>query len=210
MTLAFDEPRIKPAVSLAMVERFLQQHAVIYVDFDLQFSSLLQNIDGKKFSKIADSGRLAVMQPSDDVLDFIGNVSDLKMSSGGIVFLDSLNTLQALLTDSLAERGALIANQKTAMVVTVLQELCKHYCNSLLIMNLTKSRPIDANEVSSSPAASSFWEKGLVGGRMIRYKSDRIFSVNYMQRAGSSAVEIKEKDLRPGERQKNRRFTLQI
>jgi len=183
ITLAFDDPRIKPAVCLGLVERLTSRVNVVYVDFDLQLSSQLQNLDLIHYDRINCGGRLMVLQPNDEILDFVESISFQNMQQGGLLVLDSLNTLQSLLTDDTSSRGSKIANQKTALLVTVLQKLSRFYSKSLIIVNVTKSRPSDRNMLTST-----FWEKTLVGGRMIKFKSDAILSVSQNQ---SHEVELK-------------------
>ncbi len=164
---------------------FVSRDELIYVDFDLQFSSLLQNLDSASYEGLTKSGKLKVLQPSEDILDFAEGISGQEMQSGGALILDSLNSLQSLLTDEASNRGSKIANQKTALIVTVLQKMCRFYSKSLVIVNVTRSRPKNSNEESSS-----FWEKKLVGGRMIKFKSDVILSVKQILSAPPE-IEIK-------------------
>ncbi len=185
ITLAFDDPRLKPAVCRALVEKLTSRTNIDYIDFDLQFSSLLQNLDPIQYDRISNGGKLVVFQPSDDILDFVESLAAQNMQTGGVIFLDSLNTLQNLLTDDMSSRGSRIANQKTALLVTFLHTIGRFYSKSLVIINITKSRPSDKIELSSS-----IWEKTLVGGRMIRFKSDSILTVNLKQ-GTVPAVELK-------------------
>jgi hypothetical protein len=184
ITLAFDEPRIKPAVLLSLVKRFIVVADVTFVDFDLQFSSILQNLDDSSYRLIDGRRHLSVMQPSNKILDFVGNISSKKINSQGVMILDSLNSLQAILTDDSSTRGSKSANQKTALIVTVLENICRFYSKSLLIVNITKARPVDAE------SSDSFWEKRIVGGRMIRYKSDMVLSAKQIFSLGVPEVEI--------------------
>jgi len=160
-------------VCLKLVKEFIAlQKNVAYVDFDLQFSSLLQNLDRQEYVHMSDSGKLHVVQPPDDILDFVTVMAGYKLPRGGVVILDSLNSLQSLLTDERTNQGSKEANQKTALIVTVLQNISRFHNNSFLIINLTKARPKSLNRDTSS-----FWEKTLVGGRMIKFKSDAILSL---------------------------------
>jgi hypothetical protein len=145
---------------------------VSYVDFDLQFSSLLQNLDRGEFVRMSGSEKLRVLQAPDDIPDFVASMAGYKLQQGSVLILDSLNSLQNLLTDDMGTKGSREANQKTALVVTVLQNICRYVFASLIIINVTKARLKPPNRDSSS-----FWEKSLVGGRMIKFKSDVILSV---------------------------------
>jgi len=137
----------------------------------------------ERFERI--SKNLSVIQPSDDVLEFTAVIYSREMKRGGMIVLDSLNTLQSLLTAQSSNSDSKVANQKSALVVTLLQQISRFYSRSLLITNITKARPNDAKESSSS-----FWEKVLVGGRMIKFKSDRILSAKKIVKVGSPIVEI--------------------
>jgi hypothetical protein len=169
ITLAFDNPQIKPLVCRDIVERFISSHSVVYFDFDLQFSSLLQNLDQVSYERIAHTGKLLVLQPTNSVPDLLEILATFKPPSGGVIVLDSLNTLQDLLTEGSSEKGSKVANQKTALIITLLQNYAQFLSKSLIIVNITKSRPKERIEKNSSD-----WEKKLVGGRMIKFKSDLI------------------------------------
>lgn len=161
---------------------------VFYIDYDLQFSSMLQNIDSVLYESMIGTDKLTVFQPSDDMLDFVGAVASTRIQNGGVMVLDSLNTLQNLLDGISLSRASRIANQKTALIVSVLENICRFYSKSLIIVNLPKSRPKGTSEDSST-----FWEKTLVGGRMIRFKSDLILSAHKSKR-DRFVIEIKVKD----------------
>ncbi len=172
-TLAFDNPSIKPAVLHKLAKQFLANgEKITFLDFDLQFSSMLQNLCPQEYNLLNDAGRLTVLQPTDEILDFISTLATYDMKSGGIMVLDSLNSLQNLLTDDQLTEGQKEANQKTALVITVLQNISRFFEKALLIVNITKQRPRYANQENSQS-----WERTLVGGRMIRLKSNMIFSV---------------------------------
>ena len=193
ITLAFDDPRIKPLVSLRLIQKILEsQKSVIYLDFDLLFSSFLQNLESSELDREITNRNLIVMQPTDDILEFIRNIAFEKMKQGGALILDSLNSLQNLLNDDEISRGSKEANQKTALVVTVLQNMCRYYGKSLIVFNITKSRPRNLDEKSIS-----FWEKTLVGGRMIRFKSDAILSVK-QDSLDASLIEVIVQELQNG------------
>jgi hypothetical protein len=167
-----DDPRIKPAICLKLVRELLAfQKNIIYIDFDLQFSSLLQNLDHREFVQMSDSGKLSVVQPPDDILDFVASMARYELQRGGVLILDSLNSLQNLLTDERTSKGSKEANQKTALIVTVLQNISRYCAASLVIINVTKAR------LKSPNRDSSFWEKTLVGGRIIKFKSDAVLSI---------------------------------
>jgi hypothetical protein len=195
ITLAFDNPEIKPIACLELVEKLSALHDTVYLDYDLQLSSFLQNLNGERFDRICKNGKLTVIQPPDDVLSFVELISGEKIGSGGTIIIDSLNTLQTLLTDQDNGRSSKIANQKTAIVITVLQQIVRFYYKSLVIVNVAKSRPKRVSE-----STESYWEKVLVGGRMIKYKSDAILSVKRGFAGGVPRIEIREQQYSSGMR----------
>ena len=163
----FEDPKIKPALMKRVVEASLSLGEVLYIDYDLQFSSILQNIDEIDYAGTFGKN-LQVMQPSDNALDFISDIASIEMHRGGILILDSLNSLQNTIAGNFLEVEAKIANQRSALVITILQQVSRFYSKSLLIVNVARARQklrIDR---------STFWEKSLVGGRMIKFKSDMI------------------------------------
>ena len=149
-----------------LVEVFLTVAEVVYIDDDLQFSSTLQNIGEIDYGR-AFGNNLQVMQPSDDALDFVSSIASVKMRLGGIMILDSLNSLQNVIAGNFSEGETKIANQRSALVITILQQLSRFYSKSLIVVNVAKARH------SVGKDHSTFWEKSLVGGRMIKFKSDR-------------------------------------
>jgi len=172
-TLAFDEPRIKPVVCLKLATELLElREDILYLDFDLQFSSILQNVGSSRYELIRSAGLLHVLQPSDEILDFLESLAEYKLQSGGVLVLDSLNSLQNFLTGESIGEGSKEANQKTALIVTVLQGISRTFKKSLFILNVTKQRP--KQTIQDNPA---LWEKTLVGGRIIRFKSEEVISL---------------------------------
>ena len=89
ISLAYNDPRIKPKMMQAMVSDILNlKHQVQYVDFDLQFSSFLQNLPSSEFKKIFDEN-LQILQPGPTVTDFIIPLFQTS-SNEGLVIIDSL------------------------------------------------------------------------------------------------------------------------
>jgi len=147
---------------------FLEFGQVHYIDFDMQFSSLIQNMSDEEYSKLIAEG-LALIQPGDDSLDVISFfASKKKLEKGGVIILDSMNSLQSVLSNNSSSLSSKIANYRSSIFITVIQLISRFYSKSLIILNVTKARP--------RPQAdhSVLWEKEMVGGRMIRYKSDVI------------------------------------
>ena len=108
---------------------------------------------------------LLLIQPSDDALDFVTNIASIRMGQSGILILDSLNSLQNVIAGNLTEGESKIANQRSAVVITILEKLSRFHSKSLLIVNVAKARQRLGKD------HSTFWEKSLVGGRMIKFKS---------------------------------------
>lgn len=173
ITLAFEDPKLKLWLTKELVQIIVPKTFVMYVDLDLQFSSLLQNLDETAYAQFQNSGRLVVLQPPDDILEFVNSLALQERRGGGVLFLDSLNSLQNILTEDTSRTEGKRANQKTALLISVLQIISRSYGMTLVLINVAKSRPRSSGEKYSSAQ----WEKKLVGGRMIRFKSDSIISV---------------------------------
>jgi hypothetical protein len=173
VTLAFNDPLVRLPVFVDLVQRLVQRAQVVYLDFDLQFSSLLYNLDEPQRRIFADSDSLVIVKPSINTLDFIEGIGQLNIRQEGVIVLDSLNSLQSMLAESTSGKESKIANQKTAAIVTFLQLTARFYKKTLIISNISKSRPQSQNLGNSGE-----WQKTLVGGRMIRLKSELILSAN--------------------------------
>jgi hypothetical protein len=178
VTLAIDEPRIKPFLTQSLSAACIQSgHQLHYVDFDLQFSSMLQNLSSKALDEMNDGGNLDVFQPREGeqaALEVIDHVESLqKVKQGGLVMLDSLNTLQNMLWKEQSPTAAQVANHKSAILITVLEQFAKFYSKTLLIVNITRSRP-KTHADGREEQFSVVWEKEIVGGRMLRYKSNAV------------------------------------
>lgn len=189
ITVAFDDPRIKPIACLLLVEKLVPVCDVAYIDYDLQFSSFLQNLSDERFEWIHRNRRLTVIEPTEDAFRFVEAIVAEKLETRGVLILDSLNTLQASLTDATSTQGSKIANQESSILITILQQVARFCSKSFVIVNITKSRP---RGISAS--SSSFWEKVLVGGRMIKFKSDSILSVKQVSLGGVSRIEIQDEE----------------
>jgi hypothetical protein len=183
VTLVFEDPKIKPAVMKRIVEVLVQSAEVVYADYDLQFSSTLQNLEEIDYARTFGKN-LQVIQPSDDALDFVTHIASIRMGQSGILILDSLNSLQNVIAGNLTEGESKIANQRSALVITILQQLSRFYSKSLMIVNVAKARQRVGKD------QSTFWEKSLVGGRMIKFKSDLILFAKEIQE-GLPNIEIR-------------------
>jgi hypothetical protein len=176
-----EDPKLKPALMRRLVEIFLSLSDVLYVDYDLQFSSSLQNLEYTEYSRMVKKENLLVLQPSDDTIEFVSQIASIQMRRGGVLILDSLNSLQNILTGAFLENESKIANQRSALIITILQKLARFYSKSLIIVNVAKARQRLGKD------QSTFWEKSLVGGRMIKFKSDLILSAT---ETGGSRPEV--------------------
>ena len=171
VSLAYNNPAIKPEMMLAIVKACIASDlAVDYVDFDLQFSSLLQNLPEPQFKEIF-GGSLRVYQPSATVIDFVESMMSSEKPKG-FVIVDSLNTLQNLLSVEPTATGPKSANQRSAVLVSAMQLFARANSQTILILNLTKSRP------KKDENSEIVWEREIVGGRMTRFKSDVILFAN--------------------------------
>ena len=171
ITFALDEPETRTPLIQDLVSGFFEtSDQVHYIDFDLQYSSLLQNISRQEYEAFARD--LFLFQPSNnvvpDLVDCIAPSPDIRR--GGLVVLDSLNTLQNLLwvPAEVSSAGAREANHRTAVLVTMVQQFARYYEKSFVITNITRQRPRRPGE------DDTVWEKEIVGGRMMRYKSNAI------------------------------------
>ena len=175
ITIAVENPRVKAVLVNNIVEGFLSQGDVTYFDYDLQFSSFLQNAPEPLYSEWLSKG-LLVVQPNEDPLNLVVTFSSLeKIRKGGAYILDSINSLQTLLSPNSSLQSAKSANYRSSVLLSVLQLAARSFEKSFIVFDLTKLRPRIQQDQSVS------WEKELVGGRMIRYKSDAIFCASEMK-----------------------------
>jgi len=175
ITIAVENPRVKAVLVNNIVEGFLSQGDVTYFDYDLQFSSFLQNAPEPLYSEWLSKG-LLVVQPNEDPLNLVVTFSSLeKIRKGGAYILDSINSLQTLLSPNSSLQSAKSANYRSSVLLSVLQLAARSFEKSFIVFDLTKLRPRIQQDQSVS------WEKELVGGRMIRYKSDAIFFASEMK-----------------------------
>ncbi|HVB11982.1 MAG TPA: hypothetical protein VNE86_02530 [Nitrososphaerales archaeon] len=166
VSLAYNDPRIKVKTIQAIVFECLNsKQQVHYLDFDLQFSSMLQNLSKLEFERISKLD-LNILQPSNNIEDPILTVQESNRN-GGLVVIDSLNTLQNLFSVSLSLTDAKTANHRATVLVSLIQQLARFYSKSILILSLTKMRPKKSD-------VGVTWEREIVGGRMTRFKSDAV------------------------------------
>jgi hypothetical protein len=178
ISLAYDDPRIKLSMVQSIVEECLGSTQLQYIDFDLQFSSMLQNGD-RKYNE-----NLQLFQPGPSVLDFV--VPMLKTAKlGGLVIVDTLNTVQNLFSLEPTPSDIKAANHRSAVLVSALQLLARSYSKTLILLNLTKQRP------RKKADSTVTWERDIIGGRMTRFKSDAIlFASEHPTSQGSIKVRV--------------------
>lgn len=138
---------------------------VHYLDFDLAFSSLVQNLPESEFDIL--SKRLRIIQPKETLIGRTVISALALMAKGeGFIILDSLNMMQNLIALESAPPDLTIANRKSSVLISLIQQIARNRQKTILVLSLTKSRPkrLDDNSI--------VWEKELVGGRMMKLKSD--------------------------------------
>jgi hypothetical protein len=173
----------KTQLLFAVVEEVLSKcRSVFYLDFDLQFSSALSFKLGKgRFHP--DNNLHTMVFGESGMLDmWTSLVSTEPSEPGGIIVLDSLNSL----LDLLRGRDSLRSNHEASVLLTLLQQYARDYSLLLIISDIVRSKP--AGGADSSP-----WEKEIAGGRMIRSKSDVIISVKEgsgTSRSGTENLEV--------------------
>ncbi|MGI0090893.1 MAG: hypothetical protein ACREBS_04210 [Nitrososphaerales archaeon] len=167
VTLACDDPKIKPEMMWGVVSGCIALGLqVYYIDYDLQFSSLVQNLPDEEFNKLKD---LTILQPRDEALaDSVITLASESMRTGGLIILDSINTIQNLLSIHPSSSDLKVANHRSAILINAYQQLARFYSKSIIILNVTRSRP------RPNQGNSISWERKVVGGRMTRFKSDAI------------------------------------
>jgi hypothetical protein len=175
LTIAVENARLKPGLVERIVGGFVSEGDVTYFDYDLQFSSFLQNSSERLFSEWTSKG-LLVVQPNDDPMNIIVSFSSpAKVRSGGTFILDSINSFQNLLSRNGSIQSAKTANYRSSVLLSMLELIARSFGKSLIVFDLTKLRPRVQQDQSIS------WEKELVGGRMIKYKSDTIYLASEMK-----------------------------
>ncbi len=165
MCLAYDDSQVKLGSIQAIVSSYLNAgKQVHYIDYDLQYSSALQNFLTVDFDKVIGT-EFHVLQP--------GGVDDLvsplftSLMKGGVIVLDSFNSLQNLLSVEPSPTDLATANHRSAVFVSAIQMIARIFSKTIIILNLTKSRPTNNEGIVT-------WERNIVGGRMTYFKSDVI------------------------------------
>lgn len=161
VSLSYDDPRIKLNLVREIIRSFNQSNQQVqYVDLDLQYSSMLMNLrtgDKETFPKAE-----VLAHVTEEIIDILEIVKSSRR--GGIVIIDTLNTLQNLMLYGKLNDTA-VANHRTAVLISLFEDITRFYSKALLLLNLTRSRPRKIID-------SVLWEKGIIGGRITRFKSD--------------------------------------
>jgi hypothetical protein len=169
VSVSTDEPMLKLSFAFEFVRSCLEKSIrVHYLDLDLQFSSLIQNLPTDISRMMWGDERLVIEQPADaGIVEAIFRTQfDSNAQGGGLVVLDSINMMQNILSASGKSLDQLKANHECALLISLLQLLARKQSAKILILGLERSRPKTRLDHSVT------WEKELVGGRMMRYKSD--------------------------------------
>lgn len=171
ITLSAQNPSLKTSALVLILKHICaQDKPVHFLDLDLQFSSTLANLPAsyalKSFAKL-----VTYCPKENEVFDsIISLLSKDALGRGGAIVMDSVNSLQDLLRLAGSETDSAKANHKAAIILTLFQELARNSSKLLILSNIVRSRPhIHDGEVA--------WEKELVGGRMVKLKSDVVLSI---------------------------------
>jgi hypothetical protein len=179
VTVSADSAPVKTAFLWLLTLHFLEKaKSTFYFDCDLQFSSLL----AQQKKPIPNNSLLQLCAPDerriiDNAIAFLSFTGE---QEGGLVVLDTLNTLQNLLRGNVSEDPTK-ANHETATMLTLFQQFAEKGNKLLLVANLTRSRPPSGDGASN-------WEKEITGGRMSRIKSDVIISVKALEQSSEPSI----------------------
>ena len=172
VTLSTQSPFLKTSLLFLILKHLRNEDKPLHLlDLDLQFSSMLANIRSSAPHDIEPFPKLVTYCPNDDQLfdSMISLLSQKELGRGGVIVIDSVNSMQDLLR-STDETDSSKANHKAGIVLSLFQLLAKSHSKLLIVSNIARSRPrIRGEEVE--------WEKGLVGGRMMKLKSDVVLSI---------------------------------
>ena len=161
---------IKTSTLSIIVDGFLsREQQVQYVDLDLQYSSMITNsIVHHHFA----SETLQVFRSRDlQTVDLVISLLDSpQVRKGGIIVVDSINTLQMLLQEREHRIDFVKSNHEAAILITLVQEFACRYSKALILANVIRSRPREGQDFR-------LWDMELSGGRVIKFKSDVILSV---------------------------------
>jgi hypothetical protein len=176
VSLIYDDPRVKiKTIHQIVLQYLILKKQVLYIDFDIQFSSMVQNLSEKEFGVLS-SLDLSILTPNDPMEIFDSLITSPNES--GLVVIDTLNTMQRLFLHGPTDVDARTANHKSAVLISAIQETIRPFRKTLMILSLTRSRPNQADEGVT-------WHRGLAGGRMARFKSDLILTAQEITGSGN-------------------------
>jgi hypothetical protein len=177
ITISFSLPMLKTLALECIIECFLRKSKLVhYLDLDLQFSCLIENfstriIPSKNLLQIFRSNSLQVV---DLILSLLNSQHPEK---GGILVVDSIGTLQTLLTWHQRDRMDFVkSNHEAAILLTLMQEFATRNSKILLITNVMRPRP-------NKNSTKREWDMEISGGRMIRLKSNAIISATGIRKS---------------------------
>ncbi|MDH2899604.1 MAG: hypothetical protein PXY39_01400 [archaeon] len=170
ITFSSQNPMIKTLTLSIIVDEFLSsKQQVQYVDLDLQYSSMFTNsLDHRHLA----SETLQMFRSRDlQTVDLVISLLNSQVRKGGIIVVDSINTLQMLLHESEHRIDFVKSNHEAAILITLIQEFACRYSKALILANVMRSRPRKGQDFR-------LWDMELSGGRVIKFKSDVILSVS--------------------------------
>lgn len=176
VTIAFEDSPCKTGFFINL-SNFLTRELkmqVHYIDLDLQFSAYLRGSHTSVVTDLRNNELLKLYQPEDwnPEESFFNVLTDRGMIENGIIVVDTINTLQNLLRQKEHDSSnSMHANQKSAILVTLLQQTARRYSKSVWISSMLRSKP------KESPGGEITWEKDLPGGRVMIAKSNAILSL---------------------------------
>lgn len=171
ITLSAQNPSLKTSALLLILKHICTRNKPVhFLDLDLQFSSTLANLpaayDLKPLAKL-----VTYCPKENEVFDsMMSLLSQDALGRGGAIVIDSVNSLQDLLRQGGSEADSTKANHKAAIILTLFQELARSNSKFLILSNIVRSRPHLHN-------GGVAWEKELVGGRVVKLKSDVLLSI---------------------------------
>ncbi len=160
---------IKTSTLSIIVDGFVsREQQVQYVDLDLQYSSMFTNsLDHRQLA----SETLQVFRSRDlQTVDLVISLLNSQVRKGGIIVVDSINTLQMLLQEREHRIDFVKSNHEAAILITLIQEFACRHSKALILANVIRSRPRKGQDFR-------LWDMELSGGRVIKFKSDVILSV---------------------------------
>jgi hypothetical protein len=166
-SIVYEDPRIKLTTMAAIVETYLKKGLQVhYLDYDLQYSSLLQNSD-QMSTELGANSNLLVLQPKVQIA-IPGEIFKTARKTGAVI-IDSLNTMQSLFAVEPSTANLITANKRTALLISAIQLVSRSFSKTMLLSSIARQRP---SKTESEPV----WERTIVGGRMTDFKSDVIIS----------------------------------